>query len=154
VPLPHHPVVAPLLLDTDRRTEPRTLCHAPAQLVPYPAGKHTHPIDVIITDHSQSGIGLTYSEGLLIGQSFVVREPTITQGKTCLYRVVQCDSMEDGNFRIALSAMEMPQDEWAPFEPKKMPGVDLGTKLLYLIFAIAGAATIVLTAILLRHGHH
>ena len=153
MPLPVHPAVEPLRLDTDRRTEPRTLCRAPAQLVPYPAGKHTRPIDVTITDYSGSGIGLTYAEGLLIGQSFVVREPTITRGKTCLYRVVHCEAMVGGKFRIGLAAIEMPGDEWAPFEPKKMPGLDLGTKLLYLIFAIAGAATIVLTAILLHRRH-
>ncbi len=153
VPLPVHPALAPLL-DTDRRTQPRTQYHASAQLVPYPTGKHPKPIDVTITDYSDSGIGLTYSEGLLIGQSFVVHEPTVTRGKTCLYRVVHCEAMADGGmFRIGLAAMEEPRDEWAPFEPKKMPGLDLGTKLLYLIFAIAGAATIVLTAILVHRRH-
>ena len=40
-----------------------------------------------------------------------------------------------------------------PFEPPPAPGVDLGTKLLYLTFAIAGAATIIAAAILFRSHH-
>jgi hypothetical protein len=123
-------------------------------LVPYPPGKHPQPIDVTVSDYSASGIGVTYCEGLMIGQAFVLREPAITQGKTCLYRVVHSEPTDAGDYRIGLTALDdSTEDEWAPFNPPPAPGVDLGTKLLYLIFAIAGAATIVLTAVLLRHRH-
>ena len=127
--------------------------HSHAQLIPYPPGKHPNPIDVTVNDYSASGIGVVYCEGLMVGQAFVVREPTITQGKTCLYRVVYSEPTDSGNYRIGLEALDDVADEWAPFNPPPAPGVDLGTKLLYLIFAIAGAATIVLTAVMLRHRH-
>ena len=153
MPLPVHPAVTPLV-ESDRRVEPRIQYQSRAQLVPYPPGKHSIPIDVTVCDYSTSGIGVSYCEGLMLGQAFIVREPTITRGRTCLYRVVHSEQTEAGSFRIGLEAMESAErDEWAPFEPPPAPGVDLGTRLLYLIFAIAGAATIVLTAVLLRHRH-
>jgi hypothetical protein len=50
-------------------------------------------------------------------------------------------------------AMKPLEDEWAPFTPPPAPGLDLWTKWLYLIFAIAGAATIILAALRLHHSH-
>jgi hypothetical protein len=139
---------------TDRRAEPQIECNTQAQLLRYPSGRHQHPIDVAVVDVWSTGIGVIYSESLLIGQMFVVREPTITRGKTCLYRVILSEKVEPGKFRIALEATEQPADEWAVFEPPPAPGLDLGTKLLYLTFAIAGAATIIAAAILMHHRKH
>jgi len=153
MPASDHPAVAPMV-ETERRAEERVAWSGHAQLLPYPPGKHPNPIDVTVSDYSACGIGVTYCEGLMIGQAFIVREPTLTRGKTCLYRVVHSEQMDAGSFRIGLEAMERDErDEWAPFELEPAPGLDLGTKLLYLIFAIAGAATIVFTAVMLRHRH-
>jgi hypothetical protein len=141
------------MLDADRRHEPRTPYRANAQLVGYPPARHPHVIDVAVVDYSESGIGIVYSEGLLIGQLFVVREPHVTRGHTCLYTVVRCEPSADGKFSIGLHVMRSlsaEDDEWAPFTPPPAPGLSLGTKLLYLTFAIAGAATIVLLALGLR----
>ena len=142
------------MIDADRRSEPRTPYRSRAQLLPYPPARHQQVIDVTVVDYSETGVGLTYNEGLLIGQLFVVREPRITRDHTCLYRVVRCEKRPDGVYSIGLIALKPLDDEWAPFSPPPAPGLDLGTKLLYLIFAIAGAATIVLVALTLhaRHG--
>src|SRR5947207_3143519 len=80
----------------------------------------------------------------------LVREPQLTKGNTCLYTVVRCEKRGDGTYSIGLHALKPLDDEWAPFTPPPAPGLDLWTKLLYLTFAIAGAATIVLLAVLWR----
>jgi hypothetical protein len=149
---PLNPVLPPSH-GTDRRHEPRTPYRADAQLLRYPPARHPHIIDVAVVDYSDSGIGIIYSEGLLIGQLFVVREPHVTRGHTCLYTVVRCERCGQGGYSIGLHVLRplsAEEDEWAPFTPPPAPGLDLGTKLLYLTFAIAGAVTIVLLALLWR----
>jgi hypothetical protein len=67
----------------DNRVAPRLPRVSTAQLLQYPAGRHQHPIEVQVTDYSETGIGIIYHEGLIIGRTFVVREPHVTHGKTC-----------------------------------------------------------------------
>jgi hypothetical protein len=145
--------VLPPGVEVERRSEPRTPYRSVAQLVLYPPGRHEHTLDVTVVDYSRSGIGIVYREGLMVGQQFVVREPHVTRGHTCLYTVVRSDKRGEGNYSIGLRAKEQLDDEWAPFTPPPAPGLDLPTKLLYLTFAIAGAATIVLTALVWRQHH-
>jgi hypothetical protein len=135
----------------ERRASARTRYDATAQLLPYPPGRHMHPIDITITDFSETGIGAVHSEGLLVGQTFIVREPQVTRDRTCLYQVVRSDKRPDGHYTIGLVAMKPLEDEWAPFTQPPAPGLDVWTKWLYLIFAIAGAATIILAALKLHH---
>src|SRR4051794_3964636 len=85
-----HPV-SPPMLDADRRHEPRTPYRGSAPLLGYPPARHSRVLDVDVVDYSESGIGIVYSEGLMIGQLFVVREPHVTRGRTCLYSVVRCE---------------------------------------------------------------
>jgi hypothetical protein len=136
--------------DLDRRAEPRTDYRARAQLLRYPPARHRHVIDVTVTNYSSSGIGVSHSEGLLVGQLFVVREPNVTRGHTCLYTVTRSDQQPDGTFAIGLRAIQKLEDDWDPFTPPPAPGVTIGSKLLFLIFAIAGAATIIAAAILYK----
>ena len=145
--------VLPPHVQIERRAEPRTRYDSRAQLLPYPQARHTHPIEVSITDYSANGIGAVHTEGLLVGQTFVVREPRVTQGRTCLYQVIRSEKRPDGTYSIGLAAREPLDDEWAPFMPPPAPGVDVWSKWLYLIFAMAGAATIVLAAIALNQKH-
>ena len=145
--------VLPPHVQAERRAEPRTRYDSRAQLLPFPPARHTHPIDVSITDYSANGIGALHTEGLLVGQTFVVREPRVTQGRTCLYQVIRSEKRPDGAYSIGLSAMEPLDDEWAPFDAPPAPGVDVWSKWLYLIFAIAGAASVVLSAIVLHRKH-
>ena len=80
--------------------------------------------------------------------------PHLTAGQTCLYSVARSEQSAAGTYAIGLRAVNsLSEDEWAPFAPPPAPGLDLGTKLAYLIFAIAGAATIVLTALTWKHPH-
>jgi len=146
-------VLPPSASQVERRAGARTRYDATAQLLPYPPGRHVHPIDITVTDFSENGIGAVHNEGLLVGQTFIVREPQVTRDRTCLYQVVRSDKRSDGRYTIGLVAMKPLEDEWAPFTPPPAPGLDVWTKWLYLIFAIAGAATIVLVALKLHHLH-
>jgi hypothetical protein len=146
-------VLPPSASQSERRAELRTRYDATAQLLPYPRPRHAHVIDLTVVDYSESGIGAVHSEGLLVGQMFIVREPRVTRDRTCLYQVVRSEKRSDGRYNIGLTAMKPLEDEWAPFTPPPAPGLDLWTKWLYLIFAIAGAATIVLAALRLHHRH-
>ena len=138
--------------DAERRCEQRTGHRSRAQLMRYPPGRHAHFIDVTVTDFSELGMCVEYSEGLMAGQLFVVREPHLTAGQTCLYSVARSERSAAGTYSIGLRAVNsLSEDEWAPFAPPPAPGLDLGTKLAYLIFAVAGAATIVLTALTWRY---
>jgi hypothetical protein len=147
----HLDTVLPPVAQAERRGEPRTRYNSRAQLLPYPPARHAHAIELTVIDYSDNGIGAVYNEGLLVGQMFIVREPQVTKDRTCLYQVIRSEKRPDGTYSIGLTAMKPLDDEWAPFMPPPAPGLDLWTKWLYLIFAIAGAATVILTTILL-HG--
>jgi hypothetical protein len=140
-------------VDFEGAAEPRTPYQSRAQLLRYPPGRHTPAIDVMVTDYSESAIGVIYEQGLLVGQLFVVREPHITQGHTCLYSVARCEQLEDGRHSVRLCATNQLQDRSDPFAPAPAPGISRWMKLLYLGFAINGAVAIVKMAILFGHSH-
>jgi hypothetical protein len=120
-----------------------------AQLLLYPSGRHPHPIDVTIVDYSATGIGVVHTVGLLVGQKFIVREPHVTRDNTCLYTVVRSEPMPDGRFSIGMHIGNSLADEHDPLltiEPA--PGVSLGSKLLFLAFAVLGVTTILLVALM------
>jgi len=146
------PAFDPTTAAPERRCETRIGRRSRAQLMSYPPARHAHFIDVTVTDFSELGVCIEYSEGLMAGQLFVIRQPDLTSGHTCLYTVVRSEPCGNGKHTIGLRAVNsVSEDEWAPFTPPPAPGVDLLTRLLYLIFAIAGAATIVLLALTWRH---
>jgi hypothetical protein len=138
----------------EARGAPRIKCHYPAQLILYPPARYSHAIDVIIIDYSTTGIGITHHESLLIGQTYVVREPHATHNNTCLFTVLRSDPRPDGTWSIGLHISNTLADEFTPLcEEPPAPGIDIWTRLLFAIFALAGIAIIVLVEIL-RHRHH
>jgi hypothetical protein len=137
----------------DNRVAPRLPRVSTAQLLQYPAGRHQHPIEVQVTDYSETGIGIIYHEGLIIGRTFVVREPHVTHGKTCLFTVVRSDARPDGTFSIGLHIGNSLDDEHDPLlEVEPAPGIALSSKLLFGFFALIGIAMIVALAVLKHHG--
>lgn len=135
------------------RAAPRTRRQSTAQLLLHPAGRHPHPIDVTVVDYSATGIGIIHTEGLLIGQRFVVREPHVTRDNTCLFTVVRSDRRTDGTYSIGLHVSNTLAGEHDPLLAEHAaPGVAPWLKALYLIFAIGGAITVVVMAAVGRRG--
>ena len=138
----------------NNRVSPRSPRQSSAQLLQYPAGRHQHPIKVQVTDYSATGIGIIHEEGLLIGRTFVVREPHITNGKTCLFTVVRSDPQADGTFSIGLHVGNSLGNEHDPLlELEQAPGISLSSKILFGVFALLGVGMIV-ALIMLKHYQH
>ena len=139
---------------TENRRAPRTRRKSRAQLLLFPSGRHPHPIDVTVVDYSATGIGVVHSEGLLVGQKFIVREPHVTEGNTCLFTVVRSEKLPDGSYSIGLHVGNTLADELEPMvQIPPAPGLSRGDKLLFLLFSLAGAITIVTWAILQNRAH-
>jgi hypothetical protein len=135
----------------DNRVAPRRPRYSTAQLLVYPQPRHPRPIDVQVTDYSATGIGVIHSEGLLVGEKFVVREPHVTDGNTCLFTVVRSDPRPDGTFSIGLHVGNSLDDEHNPLlELERAPGIAWSSKLLFVAFALLGATMIIAVA-LLKH---
>ena len=133
----------------ENRQAPRIRRKSRAQLLLFPSGRHPHPIDVTVVDYSATGIGIVHSEGLLVGQKFIVREPHVTEGNTCLFTVVRSDRRPDGTYSIGLHIGNSLTDELEPMVAiPPAPGLSRWDKLLFLLFALLGATTVVLWAIL------
>ena len=136
---------------SDNRAAPRNARSSSAQLLQYPAGRHTAPIDVQVTDYSSTGIGVIHTEGLIIGRKFVVREPHVTNGNTCLFTVVRSDPRPDGTFSIGLHVGNCLADEHDPLlELPRAPGISWSSKILFVFFALVGLALIA-AGVMLKH---
>jgi hypothetical protein len=137
----------------DNRLAPRLPRASSAQLLQYPAGRHQHPISVQVTDYSKTGIGVIHHEGLLIGRKFVVREPHVTDGKTCLFTVVRCDPRGDGTYSIGLHVGNTLGNEHDPLlEIPAAPGIAWSSKILFVVFAVVGFAMIFAGMMLKQYG--
>ena len=135
----------------DNRAARRLRRMSTAQLLNYPAGRHQHPIEVQVTDYSATGIGVIHSEGLLIGRKFVVREPHVTDGNTCLFTVVRSDPRPDGTFSIGLHVGNSLGNEHDPLLTiPPAPGISRSSKILFGVFALIGIAMIV-AMMMLKH---
>ena len=122
---------------------------APAQLVLWPAGPRTAPIDVQVLDYSRVGVGIVAGEIMLMGQKYVLREEQVTRGSsTCLYQVVRCDRRPDGRFSVGLRICGDQMD----LEPREEPPRRLSRAMqwAYFVFALIGASA-VLAYTLWRH---
>ena len=153
-PAPAPAAAAPDTRRVEYRRAPRVRRKSHAQLLLYPAGRHPHPIDVTVVDYSATGIGIIHSEGLLVGQKFIVREPHVTEGKTCLFTVVRSEPRADGTFSIGMHIGNSLSDDHDPLLAiPPAPGVTLGSKLLFLVFALGGAVTMLLLT-LMKYWYH
>jgi len=135
----------------DNRAAPRAARTSNAQLLAYPPARHQHPIDVQVTDYSATGIGVIHNEGLILGRKFVVREPHVTKGNTCLFTVVRSDPRPDGTFSVGLHVGNCLADEHDPLLAlPRAPGISWTSKILFAFFALAGLALIAV-GISLKH---
>ena len=130
------------------RNTPRFARDSRAQLLIHPAGRHSHPIDVTVIDYSKTGIGVLHSEGLLLGQTFIVREPFVTHNGTCIYTVVRSERRPDGMFSIGLHVQNTFADELEQYASPPPPPLSRRAKQWYLTYAIIGGLTIVSLAVL------
>ncbi|MEA2709168.1 MAG: hypothetical protein QOF78_1769 [Phycisphaerales bacterium] len=137
----------------DQRNAQRLPRQSSAQLLLYPSGRHPRPIDVQVVDYSSTGIGIIHNEGLLIGKKFVVREPHVTDGNTCLFTVVRSDQRSDGTYSIGLHVGNSLESEHAPLLAiPPAPGLSRRSKLLFAVFALLGSLTMVLVALFNQYG--
>ncbi len=127
----------------EKRLAARIPHRAPAQLLLWPAGPRTAPIDVQVVDYSRTGVGIIHSEGLLVGQTFVVREPQVTKGSSrFLYKVVRCDRRPDSRFSIGLQVVEN-GDFIEPSEPPA-PKISYWVQWAYFLYAAIGVAIVLI----------
>jgi hypothetical protein len=133
----------------EKRQATRVPRHSRAQLIFWPANSRIAPIEVEVVDYSTTGIGLLHTEGFPPGQKFIVREPFVTGGSTCIYTVVRSDPRKDGMYSIGLHiGNTMIDDLEKPEEPVKP--IARTWQFLYFLFALVGTLAI-LSAVLLRH---
>ncbi len=138
----------------DNRVAPRLRRFSTAQLLHYPSARHQHPINVQVTDYSSTGIGVIHNEGLLIGKTFVVREPHVTDKNTCLFTVVRCDPRADGTYSIGLHVGNSLGNEHDPLlEIPPAPGISWTSKILFFVFAIIGGAMLIVGLWLKQHAN-
>ena len=106
---------------SDRRRARRIKRESLAQLMFWPTTRRCTPIDVQMLDYSSTGVGVLHDEAMLIGQKFILKEPFVTKGGTCLYAVARCDKRDDGRFTVGLHACReeqvIPDVEEKPVEP-------------------------------------
>ncbi len=88
----------------ERRRARRIKRDSRAQLIFWPAIARSAPLDVELIDYSSTGVGVLHDQAILIGQKFVLTEPFVTRGSTCIYTVARCDRREDGQFIVGLHA--------------------------------------------------
>ena len=105
-------------------------------------------------DYSATGIGIVHTEGLIIGQTFIVREPFVTRDNTCIFKVVRSDAKDDGTFSIGLHVHNTLVDDLDRYSSPPPPPLSSRWKIWYFIYAVIGTATIVALAILNHHARH
>ena len=141
-PPPTHDYVEPT--GAERRRAPRFPHRSTAQLFMLPAGRLSTPIDVSVVDYSEGGIGLICVDNLLVGQTYIVREPFLTQGSSSMYTVVRSDNRGDGTFSIGLLRVNTLKDEFDQPEegPAKRPSMRANTRALLITFSFVAVGKI------------
>jgi hypothetical protein len=93
---------APRKKGKERRLATRFPLNSHAELIRVPSSSRTAPIKVKVKDISATGVGITYTEPLPIGEKYVVKEPTISRRKSVLFTVVRADQIGENNYSIGL----------------------------------------------------
>jgi len=137
----------------EKRRAPRFQHVSRAQLIFWPSTRRIAPIDVQVVDYSSTGVGIVHDEALLLGQTYVLREPLVTEGHTCMYTVARCDRRADGRFSIGLHICNTLEDALEPRE-EHVPPPGQWMRFFFFLGALAGAIMIVSYALfryLYRH---
>jgi hypothetical protein len=91
----------------DRRVAARKRVDSQGELYLCPASSRTAPLKVVVRDLSATGVGVVYSDPLPMGQKYVVKEPTVSRGKSVLYTVVRSEPLVAGGYAIGLHASHL-----------------------------------------------
>jgi hypothetical protein len=96
--------------DADLRTKRRTQFCAAVRIAPLKGGNMGEPFEVILHDLSISGLGFVHSAELQSGQCFqVLADHSDTLELSIRFKVVHCQPMDDGRFRIGARFTEICQ---------------------------------------------
>jgi hypothetical protein len=145
--------IAPPKSGVELRQAPRYRRQSRAQLILWPAGPRVSPIDVEVVDFSATGLGIAHDDPLLIGQMYIVREPWLTSGSSCLYTIVRSDRRPDGRFSIGLHVSNTLVDDLELAE-EPLRGPSRLFQFLYFLFALIGTVTVTSMAMIRWLTHH
>lgn len=127
----------------EKRRATRVPRKSHAQLIFWPAGPRSNPIDVQVVDYSLTGIGIISAETLPPGQKFVVREPFVTSGNTCIYTVVRSDQRPDGSYSVGLHVGDTAEFGITQVEVPPKPGLTRGWQFTFFLFAVTGTILVI-----------
>lgn len=96
------PAAPPRKKGSERRRATRFPVNSQAELIRVPSSSRAAPIKVKVKDISATGVGITHTEPLPIGEKYVVKEPTISRRERVLFTVVRADHIGDNNYSIGL----------------------------------------------------
>lgn len=124
------------LTPNDRRRAQRAKQKYVTQMTPWAAGHASVPVEVVILDISDAGVGIIHDKPLAIGLRHLMTVPREDGLKPIVqeYVVIRCDPRTDGTYTIGLDRV-VSRDEAAP--PKKRI-VSERTKILLLLFGAFG----------------
>lgn len=120
----------------DRRRAPRSTQKYVTQMTPWAAGHASVPVEVVILDISDAGVGIIHDKPIEIGLRHLMTIPRQDGLKPIVqeYIVIRCDPRTDGTYTIGLERV-VSRDEAAPAKKRI---VSERTKLLLLLFGAFG----------------
>lgn len=124
---------------TDRRRATRIKRKFVAQMTPWSPGHASTPVEVVITDVSDTGAGVVHDRPIELGLRHLLTVPR-DGGKpvTLEYTVVRCELRSGGQYFVGLERADhigTPLEDVAD-SPKRVTSSRL--KLLFLAFGVAG----------------
>jgi hypothetical protein len=136
-PDPAAAAAAPRKKGSERRRATRFPLNSSAELIRVPSSSRTAPIKVKVKDVSATGVGITHTDPLPIGEKYVVKEPTISRRKSVLFTVVRADQIGENNYSIGLHDSHL-MDKDYKVSSKKHARAAAMAKLLILALIMGG----------------
>jgi hypothetical protein len=121
----------------ERRLATRYPVNSSAELIRVPSSSRAAPIKVKVKDISATGVGVTHSGPLPIGEKYVVKEPTISKRKSVLFTVVRADQIGENNYSIGLHDSHLMGKDYK-VSSKKHARAAAMAKLLVLALIMGG----------------
>lgn len=122
----------------ERRRAPRREVNADAELLICPASTRSAPLDVKLKDISATGVGVTYSAPLPVGQKCVVKASALPSDQSRLYTVVRAHPDGEGSFHIGMHSSQLMDQNQVPSIGSNHHGATIAAVLLLLIGAAGG----------------
>jgi hypothetical protein len=121
----------------ERRLATRFPLDSQAELIRVPSSSRTAPIKVKVKDVSATGVGVTHTEPLPLGEKYVVKEPTISKRKSVLFTVVRSDQVGENYYSIGLHDSHLMGKDYK-VSSKKHARAAAMAKLLILAMIMGG----------------